>query len=238
MSAISIRELLGSRCALRSPDQPAGTPRCASTSSAPATGSTSSTCRRPSPLFRRPSTSSWPPCRGARSVLFVGHQEAGARSGAHARSAMWHVPRHPALARWHADQLPHHQGQHRAPAPIDKMLTDGTSDKLTKKETLNLYREREKLEANLGGIKNMERCPGAGLHHRHHEGAHRGLRGAKLGIKVMAIVDTNSDPEYIDFPIPGNDDAIRAIELFTSPHRRRRARGPPRPQQPVRWPRG
>lgn len=99
---------------------------------------------------------------------------------------------------------------------IDKMLTDGTSDKLTKKETLNLFREREKLEANLGGIKNMERHPGVVFIvdiMKEHLAVDEARR---LGIKTVAVVDTNTNPQFIDFPIPGNDDAIRSIELFAS----------------------
>ncbi len=99
---------------------------------------------------------------------------------------------------------------------IERMLTDGTADHLPKKEVLKLHREREKLEANLGGIKNMDHLPGAIFiidtikEHIAVSEAH------KLGIKIIAVVDTNSDPDGIDFPIPGNDDAIRSIELFTA----------------------
>jgi len=99
---------------------------------------------------------------------------------------------------------------------IDKMLTDGTSSALTKKETLRLFREREKLEANLGGIKSMEHRPGVVFivdiikEHLAVDEARR------LGIKTVAVVDTNTNPGHIDFPIPGNDDAIRSIELFAS----------------------
>ena len=99
---------------------------------------------------------------------------------------------------------------------IDRMLTDGTTDALTKKETLKLLREREKLEANLGGIKNMADLPGVVFivdTNKEHIAVNE---ARKLGIKTVAILDTNSDPDDIDYPIPGNDDAIRAIELFAS----------------------
>jgi small subunit ribosomal protein S2 len=99
---------------------------------------------------------------------------------------------------------------------IDKMLTDGTTDALTKKETLKLFREREKLEANLGGIKNMEQLPGVVVivdTNKEHIGV---AEAAKLGIKTIAILDSNCDPTGIDFPVPGNDDAFRSIELFAS----------------------
>ncbi|MCB9525040.1 MAG: 30S ribosomal protein S2 [Myxococcales bacterium] len=100
---------------------------------------------------------------------------------------------------------------------IDRMLTDpNISGALTKKETLKLFREREKLEANLGGIKNMEHLPGV-LFVIDTIKEHIAIAEArKLGIKVVAVVDSNTDPEGIDFPIPGNDDAIRSIELFSA----------------------
>jgi small subunit ribosomal protein S2 len=99
---------------------------------------------------------------------------------------------------------------------IDRMLTDGTTDALTKKETLRLLREQEKLEANLGGIKSMEHLPGVIFVVDTNKEHIAVSEARKLGIKVIAILDTNSDPESIDYPIPGNDDAIRAIELFAS----------------------
>lgn len=99
---------------------------------------------------------------------------------------------------------------------IDRMLTDGTTDALTKKETLKMFREREKLEANLGGIKNMSDLPGV-IFIVDTNKEHIAVNEAnKLGIKIVAILDTNSDPDRIDYPVPGNDDAIRAIELFAS----------------------
>ncbi len=99
---------------------------------------------------------------------------------------------------------------------IERMFTEGTADALTKKEVLKLYREQEKLENNLGGIKKMSGLPGVmfvvDIIKEHIAVA----EAKKLGIKVVAMVDTNTDPALIDYPIPGNDDAIRAIELFTS----------------------
>ena len=99
---------------------------------------------------------------------------------------------------------------------IDRMLTDGTADALTKKETLKLFREREKLEANLGGIKNMESLPGVIFIVDTNKEHLAVAEAKKLGIKIVGILDTNSDPTGIDYPVPGNDDAIRAIELFAS----------------------
>ena len=99
---------------------------------------------------------------------------------------------------------------------IDRMLTDGTVDSLTKKETLKLFREREKLEANLGGIKNMSDLPGVIFIVDTNKEHIAVSEAKKLGIKIVGILDSNSDPEGIDYPVPGNDDAIRAIELFAS----------------------
>ena len=99
---------------------------------------------------------------------------------------------------------------------IDRMLTDGTVDSLTKKETLKLFREREKLEANLGGIKNMADLPGVIFIVDTNKEHIAVSEAKKLGIKIVAVLDSNSDPEGIDYPVPGNDDAIRAIELFAS----------------------
>ena len=98
---------------------------------------------------------------------------------------------------------------------LEAQSKDGTFDKLTKKEALMRTREMEKLERSLGGIKNMAGLPDVlfviGADHEH-----IAIKEAnKLGIKVIAVVDTNSSPEGIDYIVPGNDDAIRAIELYT-----------------------
>ena len=99
---------------------------------------------------------------------------------------------------------------------VERMLTDGTTDALTKKETLKLFREREKLEANLGGIKNMEYLPGVVVIIDTNKEHIAVAEAKKLGIKTIALLDSNSDPSDIDLPVPGNDDAIRSIELFAS----------------------
>jgi len=99
---------------------------------------------------------------------------------------------------------------------IEKMKADGTYERLPKKEVASLEREREKLEKNLGGIKDLARLPGALFvidTKKEYIAIHEANR---LGIPVVAVVDTNCDPEGIDFTIPGNDDAIRSIRLFTS----------------------
>ena len=98
---------------------------------------------------------------------------------------------------------------------IEKMEVDGTFDNLTKKEIASLQKEKSKLEKNLGGIKEMKDLPGILfiIDTRKEEIAIREARS--LGIPIIAVVDTNCNPEGIDYPIPGNDDAIRAISLFT-----------------------
>jgi len=94
------------------------------------------------------------------------------------------------------------------------MSQDGTYQLLTKKEVLGLEREREKLERSLGGIKGMTKLPGAVFIIDPKKEAIAVKEARKLGIPVVAVVDTNCDPDDIDFIIPGNDDAIRAIRLF------------------------
>jgi small subunit ribosomal protein S2 len=98
---------------------------------------------------------------------------------------------------------------------IEKMAADGTYERLPKKEVAQLEREREKLEKNLGGIKDLSRLPAAIFvidTKKEHITVHEANR---LGIPVVAVVDTNCDPQGIDYVIPGNDDAIRSIRLFT-----------------------
>ncbi len=99
---------------------------------------------------------------------------------------------------------------------IEAMVADGTIDQYTKKEALQLEREREKLEKNLGGIKNMGKLPGAVFIIDPKKEAIAVQEANKLGIPVVAVVDTNCDPDNIDYVIPGNDDAIRAIRLFAA----------------------
>ncbi len=99
---------------------------------------------------------------------------------------------------------------------IERMQNDGTFERLPKKEVAGLQKELEKLEKNLGGIKNMKRIPDAIFivdpkkEHICVQEAHA------LGITLIGIADTNCDPEELDFVIPGNDDAIRAVKLIVS----------------------
>ncbi|MBQ5780908.1 MAG: 30S ribosomal protein S2 [Spirochaetaceae bacterium] len=98
---------------------------------------------------------------------------------------------------------------------LEKMEIDETLN-LTKKEIANIQKERAKLEKNLGGIKNMNSLPGILFVIDPHKEAIAVAEANRMGIPVVAVVDTNCDPQHIDYPIPGNDDAIRAISLFTS----------------------
>ena len=99
---------------------------------------------------------------------------------------------------------------------LEAQSEDGTFEKLTKKEALMLTREMDKLEKSLGGIKNMGGLPDA-LFVIDADHEHIAIREANnLGIPVVAIVDTNSNPDGVDFIVPGNDDAIRAVSLYTS----------------------
>jgi small subunit ribosomal protein S2 len=99
---------------------------------------------------------------------------------------------------------------------LDEMATDGRYELLTKKEVIKLERERKHLQANLAGIKNMKRLPDALFIVDSNNEAIAVKEARKLGIPVVAVVDTNCDPTVVDYVIPGNDDALRAIRLFTS----------------------
>ncbi len=98
---------------------------------------------------------------------------------------------------------------------LDAMFEDGSINRFPKKEILKLERERQKLERNLGGIKDMTRQPGAVFVVDPHREKIAVAEANRLHIPVVAIIDTNCDPDVIDYPIPGNDDAIRAINLIT-----------------------
>ncbi len=101
-------------------------------------------------------------------------------------------------------------------ASLEKMQEDGTFDMLPKKEVASLQKEMANLERNLGGIKNMDRLPSAIFIVDPRKEHNAVLEAKKLGIPVIAIVDTNCDPDDADYVIPGNDDAIRAIRLISS----------------------
>jgi small subunit ribosomal protein S2 len=98
---------------------------------------------------------------------------------------------------------------------LEKMEVDGTFENLTKKEIASLGKERSKLEKNLGGIKEMKDPPGILFIIDTRKEAIAVAEAQRMGIPIVAVVDTNCNPEGINYPIPGNDDAIRAITLFT-----------------------
>jgi small subunit ribosomal protein S2 len=98
---------------------------------------------------------------------------------------------------------------------LEKMEVDGTFENLTKKEIAALAKERAKLQKNLGGIKEMKELPGILFIIDTRKEAIAVAEAQRMKIPIVAVVDTNCNPEGIDYPIPGNDDAIRAITLFT-----------------------
>ena len=97
---------------------------------------------------------------------------------------------------------------------LEEMQNDGTFELLPKKEVINLKKEMEKLEKNLGGIKDMTRLPGAMFIVDPKKERIAILEARKLNIPVVGLVDTNCNPEDVDYAIPGNDDAIRAVKLI------------------------
>ena len=150
------------------------------------------------------------------SVLFVGtkKQAHDAIVEESERCGMFHVTN-----RWLGGTLTNFQTVRKSITrlkDIESMKADGSINRYTKKEILKMEKELVKLEKNLGGIKNMDEMPGAVfvVDPRKEKIAIKEAR--KLGIPVIAIADSNCDPDEIDFIIPGNDDAIRAIRLITS----------------------
>ncbi len=99
---------------------------------------------------------------------------------------------------------------------LEKMETEGIWDVLPKKEVSRLSSERDKLERFLGGVKNMNKMPGALFIVDPRKERIAVAEAMRIGIPIVAIVDTNCDPDEIDYVIPGNDDAIRAVRLLTS----------------------
>lgn len=99
---------------------------------------------------------------------------------------------------------------------LEQMQEDGTFNMLPKKEVIGLLKEKDKLERNLGGIKDMPELPVAMFIVDPKKEKIAIHEARKLGIPVIGIVDTNTDPDMVDFPIPGNDDAIRSVKLITS----------------------
>ena len=153
-------------------------------------------------------------CARGQSVLFVGtkKQAQDAVVEEATRSGQFYV-----VNRWLGGTLTNFKtiksGIDRLKA-LEKMAADGTFEKLPKKEVALLQNEMEKLKKNLGGIQEMTRLPGCLFvidPKKEHIAIHEATR---LGIPIVALVDTNCDPEGIEYVIPGNDDAIRSIRLF------------------------
>ncbi|MBF0368257.1 MAG: 30S ribosomal protein S2 [Magnetococcales bacterium] len=106
------------------------------------------------------------------------------------------------------------QGSIRRLKNIDKMRTDGTFEAITKKEALGYQREWEKINRSLGGIKDMDRLPDVIVVVDTNKESIAVQEANKLGIPVVALVDTNCNPDPVDWLVPGNDDAIRSLKLF------------------------
>ena len=148
-------------------------------------------------------------------ILFVGTKKQAQES---IREEAVRCGMHYVNARWLGGMLTNFRtirGRIARLEQLKKMREDGTFDLLTKKEVSKLELEIEKLEKFLGGVKNMEHLPAA-LFIVDTRKEHIAVSEArKLGIPIVAIVDTNCDPDEIDYIIPGNDDAIRAVKLIT-----------------------
>ena len=150
------------------------------------------------------------------NILFVGtkKQAADAVKEEASRVGMYYVN-----ARWLGGMLTNFKTMRTRIdrlAQLKKMQEDGTFDMLPKKEVIKLLGEMEKLEKYLGGVKEMKKLPGA-LFVVDPRKEHNAIAEArKLHIPIVAIVDTNCDPDEVDYVIPANDDAIRAIRLISS----------------------
>jgi small subunit ribosomal protein S2 len=155
-------------------------------------------------------------CTGGKTILFVGtkRQAQDAVAEEATRAGMPYINQ-----RWLGGLLTNWvtvQKSVKRLQELDEMATDGRYELLTKKEVIKLERERKHLQANLAGIKSMKRLPDALFIVDSNNEAIAVKEARKLGIPVVAVVDTNCDPTVIDYVIPGNDDALRAIRLFTS----------------------
>ena len=149
-------------------------------------------------------------------VLFVGTKK---QAGSSVKEEAERVGAHYVNARWLGGMMTNFKTIKRRIARLEqlhRMEEDGTFDLLPKKEVLKLNLEIEKLEKFLGGIKNMKTLPKALFVVDPRKEKIAVAEAKKLGIPVVAIVDTNCDPDDIDYVIPGNDDAIRAVKLIAS----------------------
>ena len=144
------------------------------------------------------------------------HQAAGAGADRGAGQARRHALRQPALAGWHAHQLPDDPPAAQRMKELEEIdFDDVAGSGRTKKELLQMRREYDKLSRTLGGVRDMGKVPSA-IWIVDTKKEHLAVDEAKkLGIPVIAILDTNCDPDDVDYPIPGNDDAIRSVGLLT-----------------------
>ena len=153
--------------------------------------------------------------RGGGHVLFVGTKKQAKLIIVEeaARAGMYHV-----TERWLGGMLTNFKTIRTSIKrlhDLDRMATDGTFEKLAKKEVSRLSRERERLQFAFAGIKEMPGLPAVVFIVDTKKEKIAVAEAARLGIPIVGVVDTNCDPTSIDFPIPGNDDAIRSIRLFT-----------------------
>lgn len=151
-----------------------------------------------------------------KSVLFVGTKKQARESIYEEanRCEMFYVHN-----RWIGGMLTNFQTVKKSIERLNHLNTienDGSINMYPKKERIRLMKEREKLDSNLGGIREMDKLPGVIFIIDPKKEAIAVLEGRRLGIPVVAVVDTNCDPELIDHVIPGNDDAIRSIRLLSS----------------------
>ena len=150
------------------------------------------------------------------NVLFVGTKK---QAGDSVKEEALRAGAYYVNARWLGGMMTNFKTIQRRIARLEQLHTmqeDGTFNLLPKKEVVKLELEIEKLEKYLGGIKDMKKLPGALSIVDTRKERNAIAEAHKLGIPVVAIADTNCDPDEIDYPIPGNDDAIRAIKLISS----------------------
>ena len=150
------------------------------------------------------------------SVLFVGTKKQAAEA---IKEEALRCNQYYVNERWPGGMLTNYNTIRKSIARLNsltRMRDDGTFDMLPKKEAAALMKEITDLESNYGGIKDMPGLPSAVFIVDPHKEHNAVLEARKLGIPVIAIVDTNCDPDEIDYVIPGNDDAIRAIKLISS----------------------
>ena len=149
-------------------------------------------------------------------VLFVGTKKQAADS---IKEEALRANAHYVNARWLGGMMTNFKTMRTRVDRLNQLKTmqaDGTFDMLPKKEVMKHLAEIEKLEKYLGGVKEMKKLPGALFIVDTRKERNAIAEAHKLGIPVVAIADTNCDPDEIDYPIPGNDDAIRAIRLISS----------------------